>query len=29
MFVSVLGGVDDPQLRAELQDRFVEALSAA
>jgi hypothetical protein len=29
VFLKVLTGVDDPQLRAELQDRFVEALSAA
>lgn len=29
IFLAVLGKVDDPQLRAELQDCFVEALSAA
>lgn len=29
VFVSVLGEIDDPALRAVLQDRFVEALSAA
>lgn len=29
IFLRVLGGVDDPKVRAVLQDRFVEALQAA